>query len=400
MYKLSFWADIRRVTNGGYPVRAQISWDGNRQFVSTGLFAMTKLVNGKFSRQEPNYMLKNMNLAKLEQKISEVLLGLGERKLSAKAIKALVEEAINGKRTMRFLDYAHEFMETITVRGTLQTYKTMCNKVEEYDRTVMLENMTVAWLTKFEAWMIKQGYGVNYYGQVERSIRKVFNYCIDNEVTEQYPFRRFKCKSGKTAKRNLGVEDVKRLRDWPCEPWQEEYRDMFMLQIYMLGIDAVDLFNLPAVKNLQVGSKIAFKRIKIGKKDAGYVTFSLCQEAYDIIQKYRGTTHLLNVLDGRYKDYKDYLHHMNDALKKIGTVTKGKRNKLEYEAEFPGLSSKWSRHTWATIAAEAGVTRDIIGLALGHTDDSVTSIYIEYEQQKKSDEAHEKVMEKVRGIEH
>ena len=121
---------------------------------------------------------------------------------------------------------------------------------------------------------------------------------------------------------------------------------------------------------------------------------------------------MLNILDGRYKDYKDYLHHMNDALKKIGKKTKkitgtkpvsktgehtDKKSrkgswKIEYEAEFPGLTSKWSRHTWATLAAEAGVTRDIIGLALGHTDDSVTSIYIEYEQQQKSDEAHAKVL--------
>ena len=392
MYKLSFKADTRRLTASGYPVRAQISWDGMFQRVSTGLYATMELVNGKFSRQEPNAMLKNMNLAKLEEKISKVLLNLEDRKLSAKALKALVEEAINGKRTKRFLDYAQEYIDTIKVDGTKRTYQTMYNKVEEYDHAVMLENMTVAWLTKFEQWMIDQGYGVNYYGQVERSIRKVFNYCIDNEVTEQYPFRRFKCKAGKTAKRNLSVEELRSLRDWPCEPWQIEYRDMFLLQVYMLGIDAVDLFNLPAVRNLSVGSKIEYKRIKIGRKDAGYVCFSLCKEAYDIINKYKGTVHLLNVLDGRYKDYKDYLHHMNDALKKIGNVKKLARNKLEYECEFPGLTSKWSRHTWATLAAEAGVTRDIIGLALGHTDDSVTSIYIEYEQQKKSDEAHDKVL--------
>lgn len=403
------------MTNSGYPVRAQVTWSGNRILVSTGMYATMPLEKGKFARKEPNYMMKSMNMAKVQQKIEEALLQLGDRMLTVPAIKALVEEAINGKRTKRFLDYAQEFMDTIKVAGTRVTYQTMYNKVEEYDHTVMLENMTVAWLTKFEQWMIDQGYGINYYGQVERSIRKVFNYCIDNEVTEQYPFRRFKCKSGKTAKRNLSVEELRSLRDWPCEKWQEEYRDMFMLQVYMLGIDAVDLFNLPAVKNLRVGSKIEFKRIKVGKKDAGYVCFSLCQEAYDIIIRYNGTKHLVNVLDGRYKDYRDYLHHMNDALKKIGrkrtVVTGGPRNagaglgsprsrkgmwRIEYESEFPGLSSKWSRHTWATLAADAGVTRDIIGLALGHADDSVTSIYIEYEQQKKSDEAHAKVLALVK----
>lgn len=396
MYRLYFWCDTRRKTASGYPIKAVVSWSGNQQMVSTGMYAEQAFVNGDFARQEPNLLAKTKNLAKVREMVSSALLRMEDRKLSAKAVKALVEEAINGKRTKRFLDYVQEFIDTIRVDGTRRTYQTMYNKIEEYDHTVMLENMTVAWLTKFEQWMIDQGYGVNYYGQVERSIRKVFNYCIDNEVTELYPFRRFKCKSGKTAKRNLSAEELRSLRDWPCEEWQKEYRDMFMLQVYMLGIDAVDLFNLPAVKNLKAGSKIEYKRIKIGKKDAGYVCFSLCEEAYNIIIRYRGTKHLVNVLDGRYKDYKDYLHHMNDALKKIGRVKKLQRNKLEYESEFPGLTSKWSRHTWATLAAEAGVTRDIIGLALGHADDSVTSIYIEYEQQKQSDEAHRKVLEEIK----
>ena len=413
MYRIYFWADKRRKTAAGYPVRLVVSWEKNQKFISTGLYTNTELVNGKFARTEANSMLKNMTLAKIEEKVGGALLTLGERRISADAVKRLAEEAINGRTAKRFLDYIDEYIETIPVVSTKTTYRTMRNKVEEYDRKVMLEEVTVGWLTDFENWMIRQNYGVNYYGQIERSIRKVFNYCIDKEYTEQYPFRRFKCKSGKTANRNLTVEEVRSLRDWPCEKWQEEYRDMFMLQIYMLGIDAVDLFNMPAIKNLQPGCRIAYKRQKIGRKDAGYVAFSLCQEAYDIIMKYKGTDHLLNILDGRYKNYKDYLHHMNDGLKKIGKVNKltsrqvdkepltkvsgterGARSswKIEYEAEFPGLTSKWSRHTWATLAAKAGVGRDIIGLALGHSDDSVTSIYIEYDQIKRSDEANAKVI--------
>lgn len=415
MYKVNFIVDMRRRAAKGYPVKAVVSGDGWWLRISIGMYAENDLVGGEYQASEENARLKNIALNKIKYKVNEALLQLGDRKISQQAMKSLIDETINGKRVKRFLDYVDEYIATIPVKSTQTTYLTMRNKVEEYDRTVILEGVNYVWLTKFEQWMIGKEYGVNYYGQIERSIRKVFNYCIDCEYTEQYPFRRFKCKSGKTAKRNLSVEELRSLRDWPCEKWQEEYRDMFMLQVYMLGIDAVDLFNLPAVKNLRVGSKIEFKRIKVGKKDAGYVCFSLCQEAYDIIQKYAGEKHLVNVLDGRYKDYRDYLHHMNDALKKIGkktktltsTITKpvsktdghtDKKSrkgswKIEYETEFPGLSSKWSRHTWATLAAEAGVTRDIIGLALGHADDSVTSIYIEYERQKKSDEANAKVLE-------
>lgn len=83
----------------------------------------------------------------------------------------------------------------------------------------------------------------------------------------------------------------------------------------------------------------------------------------------------------RYGNYYDFLHHWNDALKKIGDVETapdkvGKRRKLNYIPIEPKLSTYYARHTWATIAAKLGVSREIIAQCLGHTWADVTSIYI------------------------
>jgi integrase len=59
------------------------------------------------------------------------------------------------------------------------------------------------------------------------------------------------------------------------------------------------------------------------------------------------------------------------------------------------LTSYWARHTWATIAYNIGVSKDIISQALGHSNGvQVTDIYIAYDLGK-VDEANRKVIDYI-----
>jgi integrase len=60
-----------------------------------------------------------------------------------------------------------------------------------------------------------------------------------------------------------------------------------------------------------------------------------------------------------------------------------------------GITSYWSRHTWATIAASLDVPDDVISLALGHSArNATTAIYIERDR-KKIDKANRRVIDWV-----
>ena len=86
---------------------------------------------------------------------------------------------------------------------------------------------------------------------------------------------------------------------------------------------------------------------------------------------------------------------MNDALKQIGEVKRsGLGGKKERRPLFPDLTSYWSRHTWATIAASIDVPKDIIGRALGHSwaCNTVTDIYIDFDDAK-IDKANRQVID-------
>lgn len=109
-------------------------------------------------------------------------------------------------------------------------------------RTRTFEDINKRWLTDFEAFMAQTAHSANSRAFHFRNIRAVFNDALDEEITKAYPFRKFKIRKEPTAKRSLSVEQLRTLATFPCEEYQKQYRDIFMLMFYLIGVNAVDLF--------------------------------------------------------------------------------------------------------------------------------------------------------------
>lgn len=249
------------------------------------------------------------------------------------------------------------------------------------------------WLSNFESWMAESGMKVNAYSIHLRNIRAVFNYAIDEETTTLYPFRKFKIKKEETRKRSLTIEQIRILKDYPCEEFEERYKDLFMLSFYLIGINIGDMLLLK-VENV-VNGRIEYHRQKTGK----LYSVKIEPEAQAIIDRYKGREYLLNVLD-EYSNYKDFISRINKALKNIGPFErKGLGGKKVRQPLFPDLSTYWARHSWATLAAELDIPKETISAGLGHEIGSdVTSIYIKFDQ-KKVDDANRRVIDYVFGKE-
>lgn len=386
-YKL--WQDRRRRAKNGYPIKFIVYNGGDRFILSTGIYTELELNGGRVNMREPDARDKNARLMTQVSLLQDAIFDIGTKSITTNNLRSRLEKALAGKvDSGLFLGYATEYMQRHDKPGTRQPYITMMKKVEEYDGGVVPDDITVAWMEDFELWMKKQGYRANYYGQIERSIRAVVRHCIKRGYTTTDAFHLFKCKKEQTPKRNITPEQFRMLRDYPCEDYQIEYRDMFCLMVYLRGIAPVDLFTLP-LHTIAEGEYVDFKRTKTNK---WVPPVRLEPEAVAIIQKYAGKTHLLNVLD-RYKDYKSYLHHMNDALKQIGPVTRsglgGKKNR---EPLFPELSAYWARHTWITAAVRARIPRGVVAMAVGQAPDMTLDIYAEYDTEQ-YDEANRQVID-------
>ena len=369
--------------------------------INTGYYSLpSNFENGLYNKKEPTFKMKNTALRSLLSAAETEMIKLESsgvlKNMDAKKVKEHIEGALFGKEAISekpktFIDYLDEFINLKTNRGTILSYTTTKNKITAFDKDCTFETIDRKWLSSFEKWMAEGGMKINAYAIHLRNIRAVFNYAIDEEKTNLYPFRKFKIKKEETRKRCLTLEQLQLLSSYNCDKYQERYRDMFMLIFYLIGINIGNLLCLKE-ENL-VNGRIEYHRNKTNK----LYSIKVEPEAMNIINKYRGKNYLLNIMD-EYSNYKNFIKRMNTSLKQIGETTRhGLGGKKERKTIFPELSSYWARHTWATIAADLDIPKETISAALGHTIGSdITSIYIKFNQ-KKIDQANRMVIDYVKN---
>ena len=396
MATISFYLDMRsQKKDGTYPIKLNV-WHNGQFLISTGFSATPDTWNGsEYSKAADNYKTKNVAIRNMINKAETYILMLemdrSLESMSDKVLKKKIEEEIKGNKTKKqiknFIYYLDQFIEMKSNKGTKELYIGTRNKLLSYDMNCTFESMNKLWLIKFENWMAKT-MKINAYAIHLRNIRAVFNYALDEEITTLYPFRKFKIKKEETRKRSLTIEELCMLRDYPCEEYQKRYRDIFMLMFYLIGINAVDLFNAKKITN----GRLEYKRAKTGK----LYSIKVEPEAMEILNRYRGRDYLLNVMD-EYSNYKDFLHRMGTALKQIGECKReGLGGKKNITPLFPDLSSYWSRHSWATIASSLDIPKETISAALGHEmGNKVTAIYIDFDR-KKIDNANRIIIDSLK----
>ena len=290
----------------------------------------------------------------------------------------------------QFVSHFQTFIDSKTNRGTKNTYQHTLNRIHLFDPDIdkkSFEDINIKWLTNFEAFCARTACK-NARNIHLRNIRAVFNNAINFELTNAYPFRRFKIQPEPTRKRAMTVEELRELFAYPVEPYAEIYRDMFKLTFMLIGINTVDLHRL---KKITRNGRIEYKRAKTGR----LYSIKVEPEALAIIKKYKGIDSLLCVAD-RWSDHRNFSHQFNKALHRIGEVERrGRGGKKIITSKFPELTTYWARHSWATIAYSIGVSKDVIAQALGHSDGhDTTNIYIN-EDLGKIDDANRKVLDWV-----
>lgn len=362
--------------------------------ISSGITCQHPPVNLEFPVTEQMHAAKSQALARFYSTVYQYAVNHPE--MSAKQMKDGIDIALGrieppknaGKPITECIDM---FIAQKATDGTREVYSRTMKRIQDFDAGATLESISEEWLKRFAEWHGKR-HKVNGTAMMLRNIRAVFNFAIEKGLTNNYPFRRYKIKHEKTAKRNLTLQQLRTLRDFPCEEFQIEYRDIFMLMFYLRGINVVDLLHL--TKDNVHGDRIEYVRQKTNKVNATNIrtiTVKIEPEAQAIIDRYRGKRYLLAPLE-RYRDYHDYTHHMNDALKTIGKVYRI-GVKATGEPLFPEITTYWSRHSWASLAAEADIPMETIAYAMGHSMGfTTTEIYVNYSQ-RKIDEANRKVID-------
>lgn len=293
-----------------------------------------------------------------------------------------------------FMEKVSKFDKAGTIsiwKNTLNRLKAFCDSAGYDLDNLTFDRMTVEWMEEFDAFMAKTAPKINARAINHRNVKAVFNYAKGRKkMLIPYPYNDFKIKYQETRHQDLTVKQVRLLKDYPLE---EEHiakvRDIFMLMIYLRGINAADLFG--AKKEQVIGGRLEYYRCKTG----AFTSVKLEPEAKKIIRKYAGEKYLLDIAEN-WADPKNYLRRMDKYLKKIGPVTYGKKGKKTYSGLFPKLASNSARHTWATLTYRLGYTIDTASDGLTHKVGArVTNIYVNKQYQDNVDRANRQVIDYI-----
>ncbi len=399
---VSIYLDTRAVKDGKpAPLKAAVRRKGATSFIPLEIKVLPEQWNKDRLEviNHPNSKRINLIIGKKRLAIESAIFklmeegeiaGLNSNQLRDKVLMLIGPEARAKAESQKLFRYRYtRFMELKDNAGTKRVYAFTLRKLEAFDPKLSIrkfEDITKDYLQDFEAFCAKTE-KKNSRNIHLRNIRTVFNDAIDSNITSSYPFRKYSLKPEPTKKKALTAEQLRKLANYECEPYQEQYRDILLLKFMHRRINAGYLFQ---AKDLVIfEGRFDYRRNKVGT----LFSVKLEPEAIEIIRKYKGKEWLLNPLD-TYSAYLDYLHHFNDGLKEIGRPL-GKKGKVLGKGIFPELSSNWARHTWATIASKIDIPKDVISRSLGHgTGLAVTDIYIDFDNSK-LDDANRKVFDYV-----
>ena len=285
-----------------------------------------------------------------------------------------------------FITHAEEKDNAGTRTLYLDTYKKLESFCSLSEQNPKFDDINKSWLESFEKFCLRTE-RQNSASRHLRDLRAVFNSAIDNGITTNYPFRKFKIKKEITIDKSYTSEELRALFTHPCYPGgEQEAVDLFKLMFVLIGINCGDLYYAGKVER----GRLNYVRRKTHKP----YSIRIEPEAEAIISKYAGELNLINLRD-RCPNYKTYFNRMVKTLRKIGKQrVEGKKS--VGEAILPYICTGSARTSWATIAQEElDIPREVIAAALGHHTVDVTSTYLRTEWKKKVDAANRKVLDWV-----
>lgn len=380
----------RSNSDGTYPVYVVVKNKQGRFFVNTGLTTIDKLVGMLFPKADKAGKAKTTLLGKYLADIEVLCLQSELSQTDNKQLKKEIQEKVFGlvPKTSTLSDYIYEFAGTKTEQ-TRSIYELTARKVLDFDRNASL-SVNKEWIESFRSHYLEQGMSINGVGKELRNIRAVFNWARRRGLTQNYPFLDYHIVEEETVPNNISVEDLRKLRDYPCETWQKPYVDFFFLSFYLAGINPVDLLSLKsdAIKDGHL-TFIRQKTNKQGSTKIRTITLPVLPEAQEIIDRYPSEEGWLTGFMDCRNSYRSFARACNDALQKVGPSRKvkdkvGKLRKMEYEPICPEITLYSARYSFGSIAAnDLDISERTIGMCLGHSwAKNVTSRYMATDQRK------------------
>lgn len=353
--------------------------------VSTGLYVNPEYWDAISQRVKGGKDAKMMNnaLSAIANRVSSAILNAKASGKVAEIDNGFITAAIEGRDLSRkddLIEFIYRLAKTKKKEKTMNSYVCLARRLEKMACCTRIEDVDRKFMQDFLDSL--EGLKPNTKLQYMRVLKSTIRVAIDDGFKINPNYRTIKLKLQETMKRSLTIEKVRAIYNATYKRKNLQIaRDLFILVVFLRGINISDLFSL--TEDNIVDGRIVYNRKKTGK----LYSVKIEPEAQVLIDKYRC---------GRY------LFHPYANQKKVTDIICSKMKRLHYtsgdksgEIIEPKMTLYWARHTWATLAYELDVPRDVISEGLGHSfGAAVTGVYIRTND-KKVDAANRKVIDYI-----
>lgn len=352
-------------------MKLSIYWDKAESYLFTGI----KLAPSQWDKKKRLAKDKavQVSISRFKVKVDTLLDEWQEAGkldgLNASEIRRRVEIELSPDkaRKQRFLAWLQQFGSTRRKPRTREIYQATVDRIKAFDpgaEFLTFEDITYAWLDRFDTFLARTAPKKNSRNIHFRNIKAAFRNAMKNGVTTWYPFFQFEIHPEPTAKRNLEVDQIRKLFNAEVKPWQQKYVDFFKMSFMLIAINTEDLIHATEIND----GRLEYIRAKTGKPYSVKVE----PECMELIEKYRGEKYLLNILDTY-----SCTHNWTSRIDKV-------MHEICEEIGLPKRTTMyWARHSWNSIAInDLDISKETAAHALGHGKKTVTDIYLNFDQSK------------------
>lgn len=373
--------------NGECPLYIRVVKDRKAKFISTGYKFKLSQWDEEKQRVKKNYKSSARVNAYLSQKVADAEGQVADMERKTQSISARkLKEAIKGKTSLNYFDYAYERCNKIKATISLKTYvcyKGVLGKLEKFNqsRDLNFDDITVTFLKDY----------INYCSSVLKNSNTTIKHSLTimgqffkDAINEDLVYSNLYNFSKISIKRDTGKRmylNKKQIEDFKNLKVNEDskapvIKDMFLFSIYAGGLRLSDVVELQWM-NVNIDENRITKTIK---KTGRQHSFKFGTSALEILNKYKLKTSEDNdFVFPMLEKETPYFTNREFALAELARCTSLSSlhlKNMEKALKLPfRLSFHISRHTFATNALNNGMRIEHVSKLLDHSDIGITQIY-------------------------
>lgn len=393
--------DTRRAKEDGtFPVIFRLTHNTKTTGIKTGTWLKAtdwdekkRSIRSSYKGTESHTRLNNL-LVKRKTQMTDILTKLEDKgdlkNLTLSQVKERVCPSTDTGTVFGYIELLILELAKAKRIGTARSYRCVLGILRAFTngRDIQFGELNLDFIKRLETWHLGKGNGLNSLSVYLRALRAIYNKATAEGLAEKEanPFQSYSIRSGKTRKRAIRVEAIKKILEieLPAGSGLEFHRNVFVMSFYLQGMPFADLTRLQ-VSNI-IDGRVKYDRQKTDRPYDIKISPQLQSVLSSFIEGKCSTDYLLPVIKresaaDQYKDVLWAIQRYNKALKKIAALAGIQENLTSYVA----------RHSFASLADEMEIPLTGIRDMLGHEKASTTEAYLSDLRKSKIDEYQDRV---------